>query len=57
MDVYLGKRKLGTTPFKKVELPPGKHTLRLVNEAAGINRRHAVTIVSGKELPDNVRME
>jgi serine/threonine-protein kinase len=29
--VYLGKKKLGDTPLLNVPLPPGRHTLRLVN--------------------------
>jgi serine/threonine-protein kinase len=49
-QVYLGKRSLGTTPRFKIELPPGKHTLTLVNEDDGrkINTTRVVEIVSGQ---------
>ncbi len=43
-DVFLGGRKLGTTPLVEVELPSGTHQLRLVNREAGIDRRYEVVI-------------
>lgn len=47
-DVFLGRRKLGTTPFTNVSLPAGRHTLTL--RAPGKpERRHAVTIRAGEE--------
>jgi serine/threonine-protein kinase len=47
-DVFLGRRKLGTTPFTNVSLPAGRHTLTL--RAPGKpERRHVVTIRAGEE--------
>lgn len=47
-DVFLGRRKLGTTPFTNVSLPAGTHTLTL--RAPGKpERRHVVTIRAGEE--------
>jgi serine/threonine-protein kinase len=37
-DVYLGKVRLGTTPLRGVAIPAGRHTLRLVNDGAGLSR-------------------
>lgn len=47
-DVFLGGRKLGTTPFTNVRLPAGTHTLTL--RAPGKpERRQRVTIRAGEE--------
>jgi serine/threonine protein kinase len=47
-DVFLGRRKLGTTPFTNVSLPAGTHTLTL--RAPGKpERRHVVTIRADEE--------
>ncbi len=43
-EVFLGTRKLGTTPLVEVELPAGTHQLRLVNHEAQIDRRYEVVI-------------
>ncbi|MFT3840891.1 MAG: serine/threonine-protein kinase [Myxococcaceae bacterium] len=43
-DVFLGSRKIGTTPLVEVELPAGPLKLRLVNPQAQIDRRYDVVI-------------
>ena len=47
-DVFLGRRKLGTTPFTNVSLPAGTHTLTLRAPDKPV-RRHVVTIRAGEE--------
>lgn len=37
-DVFLGSRKLGTTPLVEVVVPAGRQRLHMVNAAAGIDR-------------------
>lgn len=47
-EVFLGSRRLGTTPLANVRLPAGTHTLTL--RAPGRNaRRHTVTIEADRE--------
>ncbi|NOZ85136.1 MAG: protein kinase [Deltaproteobacteria bacterium] len=46
--VYLGGKKLGVTPLVDVKLPPGRHVLRVVNEAKNINKKIEVQIREGK---------
>ncbi len=47
-DVYLGNRRLGTTPLSNVRLPAGRHSLTL--RAPGRPpRRHPVEIRAGEE--------
>ncbi len=41
-EVYLGRRKLGTTPLADVELPAGTHTLVFKNPEQGARRRKVV---------------
>lgn len=41
--VYLGGRRLGTTPFTRVRLPAGRH--RLVLDLEGKGRRRSVSVV------------
>lgn len=43
-EVFLGSRKIGTTPLVEVELPAGPLKLRLVNPQAQIDRRYDVVI-------------
>jgi len=40
----------GETPVAGISLPPGKHTLQLVNPRFGIDKRYTVTITSGEVL-------
>jgi serine/threonine-protein kinase len=49
-DVFLGGRRLGTTPLIRVPLPPGKHLLTLRNPELGASTSYAVEIQSGKTL-------
>jgi hypothetical protein len=46
--VYLGKKKLGDTPLISVPLPPGKHTLRLVNPETNAETSIEVEIKSNE---------
>lgn len=49
-DVFLGGKKLGTTPLAGVSIPSGKHTLILKNGVAGVERRIVVDVVPGETL-------
>lgn len=49
-DVYLGKRKLGTTPITGVRLPAGVHRLTLKNPELGISKTIAVTVEAGRTV-------
>src|SRR5262249_36243373 len=46
---YVGGRKLGTTPFVRAPLPPGKHVIQLDVEESGTKRNVTVQIASGAE--------
>ena len=46
--VYLGERELGMTPLVELTLPPGRHTLQLINEEQGINRAVEVEVLAGR---------
>jgi len=48
LDVFEGNALLGTTRGPRLMLPPGRHTLRLVNEATGYDRFHRVEITPGR---------
>ena len=48
-EVFLGARRLGMTPLHGVELTPGVHRLRLVNEPQGLETTVRVKIRSGRE--------
>lgn len=50
VDVYLGRRKLGTTPLVHAEVPSGRVRLRLVNSLAGIERTLEVDVAPDKEV-------
>jgi serine/threonine-protein kinase len=47
-EVYLGSRKLGTTPLKNVKLPVGTHTLKALNRNMGIDKAIKIVIKPGK---------
>ena len=53
-QVSLNGRPLGTTPLIRVSLPPGNHTLRLVNRERGIDQTYRVTITAGETLTRRV---
>ena len=46
-QVYLGKRKIGTSPLDR-KLPVGRHRLHLVNPEIPLERDIWVTIKTGK---------
>jgi serine/threonine-protein kinase len=48
VDVYLGGRKIGRTPLVEVPLPPGVHSLLLVNELRNVKESYRVTIRAGE---------
>jgi len=48
-EVYLGKRKLGITPLLDIELPAGRHKLKVVNKSRGINESLEVVVKAGKK--------
>jgi hypothetical protein len=43
-EVYVGQRKLGSTPIAKLEVPAGCVELRLINKAAGVDRTYRVEV-------------
>ncbi|OGQ89445.1 MAG: hypothetical protein A2289_07515 [Deltaproteobacteria bacterium RIFOXYA12_FULL_58_15] len=47
-DVYLGRRKLGTTPMAPVSLFEGTYAIRFVNERLGVERVVQVSVKPGK---------
>ncbi len=55
--VYRGERKLGMTPLAGVRLPPGKHSLRAVNEAKGLSKTFSVTIQPGRTTKLKLRLD
>ncbi len=48
-DVFLGKKKLGTTPFGSVELPVGTYVFTLVNAELGVRKPAKATVSAGVE--------
>ena len=48
-EVYLGERKLGITPLLNIELPAGRHKLKVVNKSRGINETLNVVVKAGKQ--------
>ena len=53
--VYLNGKKLGTTPLAGVSIPAGRHTLRLLNDVAGVEQSVDVTIEPGQTLRRTVQ--
>lgn len=47
-NVSVNGTPLGPTPLYKTKLAPGKYTLELVNESAGVNEKRAVEIKPGE---------
>jgi hypothetical protein len=47
VKVLEGKQELGSSPLE-VELPPGPHTLRLINRSLGIDQTVEVTLTAGQ---------
>jgi hypothetical protein len=51
--VYIDGKYVDSTPIAKVELPAGAHSIRLVNEAAGVDTTKSVKIKPGENLKQN----
>ena len=49
-EVHLGPQKLGLTPLHDLRLPAGRHLLRLVNAARGLEKIVPVVIKSDQTL-------
>ena len=49
VDVYLGDRKLGTTPLSRAQVPAGVVRLRLVNRVVGVDQIITVDVPEGGE--------
>ncbi len=54
-QVVWGQKRLGRTPVK-VALPPGRHTLKLVNEVAGIEELLPLRIRSGQTVKRSLKL-
>jgi serine/threonine-protein kinase len=48
-EVHLGKRKLGITPLLDIELPAGRHKLKVINKGRGISETLEVVVKAGKK--------
>jgi serine/threonine-protein kinase len=55
-DVYVDGTHVGTTPFEPIDVPAGKHEIRLVNERLEAEKKLTVLVTSGKETPVNARL-
>lgn len=55
-DVYLNGERLGTTPLNRLLFPAGRHSLKLVNESANIEKTIQVEIRSGQESTTRLRL-
>ena len=55
--VYLEGEKLGTTPLAGVSIPAGRHTLKLKNDVAGIERKLVVDVKPGTTIRRTVTSE
>lgn len=47
-QVFVDGRLIGNTPQRNIRLPPGRHTITLVNSDFNIRERVSVTIRSGQ---------
>ncbi len=56
-DVYIGDRKLGTTPLAPREVYEGSYTLRLVNSELGAIKTKKVVVEPGKTTVVREAME
>ncbi|MEZ4273438.1 MAG: serine/threonine-protein kinase, partial [Myxococcota bacterium] len=55
--VYLGSRKLGTTPLDGVSVPEGEQTLRLVNPIAKVDKQIKIKVIAGQHLQTSIALE
>ena len=56
-DVYVHGERVGTTPINHLVFPAGKHSLRLVNESAKIEKTLQVEIRPGQESTARLMLE
>jgi len=56
-EVFFGRRKLGMTPLLGVKLPAGRHTLKAVNRAKGLEKKFSVVIQPGKTTTLRIKLE
>ena len=56
-DVYIGNRKLGTTPLAPREVYEGSYMLRLVNSELGAIKTKKVLVMPGKTTVVREQME
>jgi len=54
VDVFVGKRRLGTTPLGRVELPAGRQRLHVINQEAGVDEFLELDIPAGAELRQTI---
>ena len=47
-NVFIDGEKVDTTPLFNHALAPGKHSIRVVNEATGVDETRSVTVASGE---------
>jgi len=55
--VTLGGKRLGDTPLHKVELAPGSHTLRMVNEKEGIDVTRKIVVKANETTKLNLDLK
>ena len=48
LQIYHGKRLLGSTESGRIMLPPGRYELQLVNAALGVHEARTLTVVPGE---------
>jgi serine/threonine protein kinase len=56
VKVAIDDRPFGSTPFYKVELSPGSHSLSLTNEEAGVNVTRKIVIEPGQTTKLNLSL-
>src|SRR5262249_18143160 len=54
VSVYLGSRLLGHSPLRGVKLPAGRHRLKLVDRAAGVDTTVEVDVPRGRAVDKHV---
>jgi hypothetical protein len=55
LQIYEGKRFLGTTENERIMMKAGRHELELVNTRLGFRETHAVDVKPGATVPVNVQ--
>jgi serine/threonine-protein kinase len=49
-NVWVNKKKVGTTPLPPLSLKAGKHTVKLVNDELKVTRTQTVVVEAGKNV-------